>query len=225
MQLCSSLSILWHCLSWDWNGNNFSSPVATAEFSKFAGILSAALTQHHLLGSACNMYFLSFLHWIWDLLYSSYKKWFFFWNLGSLQIILWDFRFYLNLLFSYFSLILLCLEEQVLSLLSESCYFASPHGLIWQARVCGLVTQSCPTFCDPVDCSLPGSTVHGIIHARMLEWVVIPLFRVSSLPRGWTWVSWIAGRRFTIWATRKVTVCLLFTYWSTSWFLSEFGIY
>ena len=51
MQLCSSLSILWHCLSLGLEQNpTFSSPVATAEFSKFAGILSAALSQHHLLG-------------------------------------------------------------------------------------------------------------------------------------------------------------------------------
>ena len=51
MQLCSSLSILWHCLSlgMEWK-LTFSSPVATAEFSKFAGILSAALSQYHLLG-------------------------------------------------------------------------------------------------------------------------------------------------------------------------------
>ena len=50
-QLCGSLSILWHCLSLglEWKVT-FSSPVATAEFSKFAGILSAALSQHHLSG-------------------------------------------------------------------------------------------------------------------------------------------------------------------------------
>ena len=51
MQLCSSLNILWHCLSLGLEQKlTFSSPVATAEFSKFAGILSAALSQHHLLG-------------------------------------------------------------------------------------------------------------------------------------------------------------------------------
>ena len=51
MQLCGSLNILWHCLSlgWEWK-RIFSSPVVTVEFSKFAGILSAALSQHHLLG-------------------------------------------------------------------------------------------------------------------------------------------------------------------------------
>ena len=51
VQLCDSLSILWHCLSLGFAWKlTFSSPVATAEFSKFAGILSAALSQHHLLG-------------------------------------------------------------------------------------------------------------------------------------------------------------------------------
>ena len=51
MQLCNSLSILWHCLSLGLELKlTFSSPVATIEFSKFAGILSAALSQHHLLG-------------------------------------------------------------------------------------------------------------------------------------------------------------------------------
>ena len=51
MQLCGSLSILWHCLSLglEWK-LTFPSPLATAEFSKFAGILSAALSQHHLSG-------------------------------------------------------------------------------------------------------------------------------------------------------------------------------
>ena len=51
MQLCGSVSILWHCLSLGLECKlTFSSPVATAEFSKFAGILSAALSQHHLSG-------------------------------------------------------------------------------------------------------------------------------------------------------------------------------
>ena len=51
MQLCGKLSILWHCLSLELEGKlTFANPVATAEFSKFAGILSAALSQHHLSG-------------------------------------------------------------------------------------------------------------------------------------------------------------------------------
>ena len=64
------------------------------------------------------------------------------------------------------------------------------------------VAQSCPTLCDPMDCSLPGSSIHGIFQARILEWVAISFYRRSSRPRDWTQVSHIVGRRFTIWATR-----------------------
>ena len=54
-----------------------------------------------------------------------------------------------------------------------------------------------------MDCSLPGSSVHGILQARILEWVVIPFSRGSSLPRDQTSVSCITDRFFTVWATRK----------------------
>ena len=54
--------------------------------------------------------------------------------------------------------------------------------------------QSCPTLCDPRDHSLPGSSVHGISQARILEWVAIPFFRGSSRPRDWTCISCI-GRQ------------------------------
>ena len=63
--------------------------------------------------------------------------------------------------------------------------------------------QSCPTLWDPIDCSLPGSSVHGILQARVLEWVAISFSRGSSRPRDRSRVSWIVGRRFTIWATRE----------------------
>ena len=67
-----------------------------------------------------------------------------------------------------------------------------------------LVAQLCPTLCNPMDCSLPGSSVHGILQARILEWVDIPFHsRESSRPRDWTWVSCIACGFFTIWATRE----------------------
>ena len=49
-----------------------------------------------------------------------------------------------------------------------------------------LVTQSCPTFCDLMDCRLPGSSVHGSLHARILEWVAIPFSRASFRPRDGT---------------------------------------
>ena len=60
------------------------------------------------------------------------------------------------------------------------------------------VAQSCPTLCDPMDCSLSGSSVHGIFQARVLEWIAISFSRGSSRPRNQTRVSLIAGRRFTV---------------------------
>ena len=69
--------------------------------------------------------------------------------------------------------------------------------------VCVLVTELCPTLCDPMDCSPPGSSVHGILQARILEWVAFPSSRGSSQSRDWTWVSSIAGRLFIIWDTRE----------------------
>ena len=55
--------------------------------------------------------------------------------------------------------------------------------------VCVLVAQSCPTLCDLVDCSLPGSSVHGISQSRMLMWVATSFSRASSQPRVRTQVS------------------------------------
>ena len=60
------------------------------------------------------------------------------------------------------------------------------------------VAQSCLTLCNPVD-----HTVHGILQARILEWVAFPFSRGSSQPRDWTQVSHIAGGFFTSWATRE----------------------
>ena len=61
-----------------------------------------------------------------------------------------------------------------------------------------LVAQSCPTLCDPTDCSLPASSIHGIFQARILEWVAIRFFRGSSQPRDRTQVSCITGRFFLL---------------------------
>ena len=72
--------------------------------------------------------------------------------------------------------------------------------------VCVLVTQSYPTLCISMDCSPPGSPVHGILQARILEWVAIPFFRGYSWPRDQTQVSYTAGRCLTVWATRKTYV-------------------
>ena len=65
------------------------------------------------------------------------------------------------------------------------------------------VAQLCPTLCHPMDCSLPHSSVHGILQTRLLEWVAISFSSGSSWPRDQTWVSHIAGRHFTLWPTRK----------------------
>ena len=65
------------------------------------------------------------------------------------------------------------------------------------------VAQSCPTLCDPMDCSPTDSSIHGIFQARVLERVAISFSRGSSWPRGWTRVSHIAGMCFTIWAIRE----------------------
>ena len=63
------------------------------------------------------------------------------------------------------------------------------------------VAQSCPTLCDPMDCSLPDSSIHGILQARVLEGVAISFSGGSSRPRDRTRVSRISGRRFNLWAT------------------------
>ena len=65
------------------------------------------------------------------------------------------------------------------------------------------VAQSCPTLCDPMDCSLPGSSLHGILQARVLEWVDISFSRGSSRFKDQTQVFHIPGRRFNLWATRE----------------------
>ena len=55
-----------------------------------------------------------------------------------------------------------------------------------------LVVQSCPTLCDPMDCSLPGSSVHGLLQARILGWVTMPSSRGPSPPRNQTLISCVS---------------------------------
>ena len=82
-------------------------------------------------------------------------------------------------------------------------YCPPPHGqipfvlLAPQGRVCRCAKslQSCPTLCDPMDCSPPGSSVHGIPQARILEWVVMPFSRASSQPRDQTHASYVSSIR------------------------------
>ena len=71
-----------------------------------------------------------------------------------------------------------------------------------------LVTPSCPALWDPMDYRPPGSSVHGIFQARILDWVAIPFSRESSWPRDWTWVSYIESKFFNIWARGKIYMCI-----------------
>ena len=84
------------------------------------------------------------------------------------------------------------------SLLTE--LWGKPQPYAWSE----VKSLSCvQLFATPMDCSPPGSSVHGIFQARILEWVAISFSRGSSQPRDQTRVSRIVGRRFTIWATRE----------------------
>ena len=77
----------------------------------------------------------------------------------------------------------------------------------WKNEVtvcCAKLLQSCRTVCNPMTYSPPGSSVHGILQAIVLEWIAISFSSGSSWPRDWTQVSHIVDRRFTIWATREV---------------------
>ena len=69
-------------------------------------------------------------------------------------------------------------------------------GWLFSKCVLCLVTQSCLTLCHPMDCSLPGPSVHGILQARILEWVAMPSSRESSRSTDRTSVSCITGRFF-----------------------------
>ena len=73
-----------------------------------------------------------------------------------------------------------------------------------------LFSQSCLTLCDPMDCSLPGSSVHGIFQARVLEWIAISFSRGFSRPRYPTRVFHIVGRRFTVWATKEAIYVFIY---------------
>ena len=77
------------------------------------------------------------------------------------------------------------------------------YGILQNIEHGGLVAKLAPDACDPVDCSPPGSSVHGISQARTLESVTVCFPRGSSLLRDRTQVSWIAGGFFTDWATKE----------------------
>ena len=92
-----------------------------------------------------------------------------------------------------------------LLVLKSNCYFIHIYMYIYTYNEVEevLVAQSCLTLYDTMDCSPQGSSLHGILQARILEWVVISFSRGFSQPRDGTWVFHIAGRLFTIWTTRE----------------------
>ena len=79
-------------------------------------------------------------------------------------------------------------------LLSTQPPFSSPKHVLYCC--CCLVTKSCQFFCDLVDCSLPGFSIHGTSQARIPEWVAVFFSRRSFQPRDQTCISYIAGRFF-----------------------------
>ena len=70
----------------------------------------------------------------------------------------------------------------------------------WEALLCVSVTLLCPTLCNPMACGLLGSSVHGILQPRILEWIAMPFSRGSFWPRDRTQVCYTAGGFFTRWA-------------------------
>ena len=95
----------------------------------------------------------------------------------------------------------------------------STHEMKVKVKSESEAAHSCPTLCNPMDCSLPGSSVHGIFQAIVLEWIAISFSRGSSQPGDWTWVSRIvdrhcdkqgykAGKDETLWCLFKVCLKL-----------------
>ena len=112
--------------------------------------------------------------------------------------------------FSFWSVFLFLNLEN----LTQNCYFFSfpqpessrkegkkQYHVLRSLLLYVLIIHLYPTLCDPMDHSPPGSSVHGILQARILEWVAISFSRGCSWPKRRTWVFSIAGKFFTIWAT------------------------
>ena len=89
------------------------------------------------------------------------------------------------------------------------CFLSSAFSLCTRPhKLHACMCYSCPTLCDPMDCNPPGFSVHGILLARISEWIAILFSRESSSPKDWTHVSHIASRFFMMWATREAPIYL-----------------
>ena len=96
-------------------------------------------------------------------------------------------RFWKSLLFFFF---VICLSVNLCNFVFKKYIYLYILGCESEIEV----AQLCPTLCHPMDCSLPGSPVHGLFQARILMWVAISFSRGSSQPRNETWVFRIVGR-------------------------------
>ena len=101
------------------------------------------------------------------------------------------------------ALLILCKWECKMAQALWKCLavFNKQHVIAMKVKV--LVTQLCLPLCEPMNCSPPGSSAHGILLARILEWAAIPFSR-SSWPRDWSQVSCLASGFFTIWVTSEL---------------------
>ena len=99
--------------------------------------------------------------------------------------------------------------SSTLSLHSYSLYIRTSVYIYMLLFSCWVVSHS---FYDPMDCSLPGSSVYGDLQARILEWVAISSSRRSSWPRDWTRISCIGRWAFYHWATRKALYIYIHTH-------------
>ena len=92
-------------------------------------------------------------------------------------------------------------HDQVLVLQASRNVLTTVRIIFWSLTTISFyeseVTQSCPTLCVPMDCSLPGFSIRGIFQARVLEWIALSFSRRSSWTRDQTQVSCIAGKCFT----------------------------
>ena len=112
------------------------------------------------------------------------------WARGSVWVGLLKF-FYLCVCLFYFNIFYIFISTYIFNYIYIYIYMYTC------VCVCVLVAQSCSVLCDPIDCSPPGSSVHGMLQARILKWIAILFSKGSSQPRDQTQVC-IAGRFFTV---------------------------
>jgi len=198
----SALGVLWKEWWWSWNSSTLATSCEELTHWKRPSCWEGLGARGEGDDRGWDGWMASLTRWAWVWVNSG--SWWWTWRPGMLQF-MWsqrvghDWATELN-----WALILLlkatadqtvkwwfCGENFVLNTLPCSQFLAS-----WKSEV--KVTQSCPTLCDPMD-----YTVHGILQARILEWLAFPFCRGSSPPRDRTQVSHTIGGFFTNWAIRE----------------------